>query len=354
VDTAVLHENFQDRQRHVGVVGPGPRCPGNPPLGGHLGAGEELFPQRVPDGQPLEGVDGERQAGGVAMHVPWRLAFPGGHSRASTGFVCCHTERVPRDPLVARALAVLPEIKGLPEWEAQVVWYHEREFDLEELRADSLVYWVLGPWMARLLDQGGDAQLVARLFCMIEELMTSGDAGVKAGAEGMIEAWLFRAGRDGQAGGLVGPATARHLAHLHEKWAPWKDLVALLRPQLDHIIAEVTAVYPALSGAIRADVDLGVTPFTMYASVMYDRANQRFEDSLVYLSVSRENIASFEVGRGNGELLTPEFPSLLLEGEPGMASYDMALRDYCGAVMDFAREHLPSILPVLAEPFDRE
>ena len=354
VDTAVLHENFQDRQRHVGVVGPAPWWPGNSPLDGQPGSGEELFPQRVPDGQTLEGVDGESQACGVAMHVPWRLASSGVHCRASAGFVRCHTERVPRDPLVARALTVLPEITGLPEWEAQVVWYRERGFDFEELSADSLVYWVLGPWMARLLDEGGDAQLLARLLETIEELMTSGDAAVKAAAEGMIEAWLFRAGRDGQAAGLVGAATARHLAHLHEKWAPWKELVAFLTPQFDEIIAEVTAEYPGLSGATRADVDLGVTPFTMYASVMYAPASQRFEDLLVYLSVSREKIASFEVGRGNGELLTAEFPSLLLKGEPGMASYDMALRDYCAAAMDFTREHLPSILPALAQPFDRE
>ena len=170
----------------------------------------------------------------------------------------------------------------------------------------------------------------------------------------MIEARLFRAGRDGRVAGLVGPATARHLAQLHGRWAPWKDLVAFLTPQLDNIIAEVTAAHPALSGAIRADVDLGVTPFTMYATVMYDRASQRFEDLLVYLSVSREKVARFEISRGNGELLAPEFPSIVLQGEPGMASYDAALRTYAGAAMDFTREHLPSILPLLAEPFDRE
>ncbi len=50
----------------------------------------------------------------------------------------------------------------------------------------------------------------------------------------------------------------------------------------------------------------------MYASMMYDPAGQRFEDLLVYLSVSREKVARFEVGRGNGELLTPEFPSIAL------------------------------------------
>ena len=90
----------------------------------------------------------------------------------------CHTERVPRDPLVARALTVLPEITGLPEWEAQVVWYHDRGFAFEELSADSLVYWVLGPWMARLLGGDRDARVLARLLAMIEDLMTSGDASV--------------------------------------------------------------------------------------------------------------------------------------------------------------------------------
>ena len=249
---------------------------------------------------------------------------------------------------------MLPEITDLPEWEARVVWYHERGSDLEELSADSLVYGVFGPWMARLFDEGGDAELLARLLAVTEELMTAGDSAVKAAAEGTIEHRLFRSGRGGQAAALVGPATARYLAELHEKWAPWTDLVAFLTPQFDDIIAAVTADYPGLSGACRADADLGVTPFIMYASVMYDRANQRFEDLLVELSVSREKVASFEVGRGNGELLTPEFPSLLLQGEPGMPSYDAALRTYAGAAMDFTREHLPSILPVLAQPFDRE
>jgi hypothetical protein len=261
---------------------------------------------------------------------------------------------VPSDPLVAHALTVLPEIAGLPEWEAQVTWYHERGFDLEELRADSLVYWVLGPWMARLLDEADDAGLLARLFAMTDELLTSGDAPAGAAVKGMIEHRLFRVRRDGEAAALVGPATARHLADLHRKWAPWNDLVGLLTPQFDEIMAQVIAEYPALSGEVRADVDLGVTPFTMYASVMYDRARQRFEDLLVYLEVSRGNVARFELSRGSGELLAPEFPSLLLPGKPGIASYDKALRDFAGAALDFTREHLPSILPVLAEPFDQE
>jgi hypothetical protein len=261
---------------------------------------------------------------------------------------------VPSDPLVARALTLLPEITGLPEWEAQVAWYLDRGFDFEELSAGSLVYWVLGPWMARLLDEGDAGGYLPRLLAMIEELMTSGDAAVGAAAQGMIEYRLFRARRDGQAAALLGPATARHLAELHRNWAPWKGLVAFLTPQLDEILAQVTAEYPAVSCQTWAGVELGMTPFVMFASVMYDRARQRFEDLLVYLEVNRGNVAIFELSRGNGELLAPEFPSLVLQGQPGMASYDMALREFAGAAMDFTPEHLPSILPVLAEPFNEE
>ena len=255
---------------------------------------------------------------------------------------------------MTRALTVLPEITHLPEWADHVAWYRQHAFDLEELTADSLVYWVLGPWIPRLVDDRRQAQLLARLLGLIEELMTSGDRAAEADAEGAIEHWLFRAGRDGETAAVVGPATARLLARLHQKWAPWKELVAFLRPPLDEILGRVTAAYPALSGATRADIDLGATPFSMYASVMYDRASQRFEDLLVYFTVSRENVARFELSRGSGELLAPEFPSVLLQGEPGMASYDTALREFAGAAMDFAREHLGLILPALAEPFDRE
>ncbi len=37
-----------------------------------------------------------------------------------------------------------------------------------------------------------------------------------------------------------------------------------------------------------------------------------------------------------------------------MPSYDIALRQFGGSAMAFTREHLPLILPLLAEPFDRD
>lgn len=258
---------------------------------------------------------------------------------------------MPRDPLVARCHAALPELVASPEWAQQTVWYRRHEFDIEDMDLMSLSHGVLGPCLSRLLDEH---DVLVRLLAVVEELLASDDRGARATSEHLVEYRLFRPGRDGGVAPLVGPATIRVLAGLHETWVPWRGLPAVLEPFMREVVAQVQAAHPTLSGVPSITVDLGATRFSMYAGFMYDPAGQRFEDLLVYFSVGSNDVATFELSRGSGVLLAPEFPQLVLSGDPGEPSFDVALREYVDAAMAFTWEHLPGILPELTEPYDRE
>ncbi len=112
--------------------------------------------------------------------------------------------------------------------------------------------------------------------------------------------------------------------------------------------------YPGLHGGTRVEVDLGPTRFQMYAGFIYAPATQRFEDLLVSFEVSRENVVSFELSRGSGEPMAPEFEPLVLPAEPGDGRYDDALMECAEAAMAFTWEHLETLLPRLAIRYDVE
>lgn len=264
-----------------------------------------------------------------------------------------HNGEMPEDPLVLLAFAELPEIADLPEWSELRARYQDHGFDIDQLLVTSLAYEVLNPWLSRLLDDTHGTSVLTRLFTLVEGIITSGDQAGSSSMKHLVEYGIFRTGRERELAGVIGPTTENHLAELHEKWRPWNGLIEFLTPCLTELVSDVKAAHPQLHGGTTVDVDLGANRFTMYASFMYRPAVQRFEDLLAYFAVDRANVAQFELSRGCGELLAPEFPSVVLEGEPGMASYEASAREFAEASMAFARESLPLLLPAL-EPYDEE
>jgi hypothetical protein len=117
-----------------------------------------------------------------------------------------------------------------------------------------------------------------------------------------------------------------------KRW-PRPPILAFFQPFLDEVVTRVKAAHPNISGGIGLHVESGGTRFQISAEFVYVPAGQRFEDLFVYFSVGSQNLATFELSRGSGVLLAPEFGQLILPGAPGDPFYDEALRKYAEAAM---------------------
>jgi hypothetical protein len=249
----------------------------------------------------------------------------------------------PADPLTLLVVERLPELRMQPEWRERA--------EASELSFSSFGYWILSPYLQRLVD-AGDRERLHAVLQVVEDLASA--PGAAADVAWLCEWGIFRRKHHGATLplDLMGSGTRAIIEHLQALWGPWERMLDVLVPFFDQIIEAVRSHYPSLHGNWTASVRTGGTLFDAYASFMYDPAGQRYEDMLLTFSVLTDHV-QYAIERGSGHGLAPDLEPATLP-PPESPEYQQALLNYAEAAIEFTWENLPSVLAELADPYDLE